>query len=696
MQTDAAVQRRALVPAVPQVASDQRLAEQVGAGSEPAFEALFNRHHRPVLAFCRRMLGSQEDAEDATQLTFLAAYHTLARSEPPEALRPWLYGIARHRCLTALRLRRERPFEDLPNGATAEPGSELSTREELRAILTDIARLPADQRAALVLAELGDLPHAEIAQILGCRRAKVKALVFQARASLTAGRVGRETPCAEIRGQLVTLRGGALRRTALHRHLRECASCRAFREEIRSRRRRVLLPVVPTVGLKRAFVAAVLGPGGAGVGETALTSGGLFAAALAAVIFHAGGMGGAGAPRGPADDAGRPVARTAVGVPAGGWPGMSATTRSGWATGEHVTGRRSAACVSTSVIGDHPAEATPPVSSQATDNSSSAVAPDNVDGDDRTPSAAEAAQPSTIPSAGKPPAPSSANTQAQPTKPVAPLGPADTNRQAEPAANAEVAEPSAPSAPAPRGDPAQADPGPPESDRPVMPAPTRQPAGDSAVAATPARPHQVDGRAAPLIPTNASDTPRRDGATSGMPATPREANGRAKPGGPLEGSGRPTFTEGPDPNGRATPAKPPAARDHAAPSEPPRPQTPSGHAGPSEQPHGQTPSRPSPGTGPFQRAQSDAEANPPVPAAASRATDGQATSPKPGGGDAPPRPTNGDGAVVPANAQESSVPGAPAGARDGHQAAGATGAKVVEGSTSAQASHPARSGPPRP
>jgi RNA polymerase sigma factor (sigma-70 family) len=261
-------------------ASDQCLVAQVRAGSERAFEALFDRHHRAIVAFCRHMLGSTEEAEDAAQLTFLAAYRELVRAEPPFALRPWLYAIARHRCLSALRARRECPVGAVPEPATDHLAAETAAREDLRMILADVARLPHDQRAALILAELGDVSHADIARILTCPRTKVKALIFQARASLAASRTARETPCAEIRAQLATLRGGALRRATLRRHLHECPGCRAFRKQLRSQRRALglLLPLFGSGG----------GAGGTALTAGALSTGGLAAIGLVAIAIHAG------------------------------------------------------------------------------------------------------------------------------------------------------------------------------------------------------------------------------------------------------------------------------------------------------------------------------------------------------------------------------------------------------------------------
>jgi RNA polymerase sigma factor (sigma-70 family) len=274
--------------AVLRLASDQRLAEWVAAGSESAFEVLYDRHHRPVLSFCRHMLGSLDEAEDALQHTFMSAYRDLLRSGPPAAVRPWLFVIARNRCISVLRARRELPAETVPERASDRLALDVAVREELRAVFAGLTRLPDDQRAALVLSELGDFSHDEIARILDCRREQVKSYVFQARSALAADRVARNTPCAEIREQLSAFRGAQLRRNALRRHLDGCAGCREFRETLRSQRRqlRALLPVAPGLGLKRAVLGAVLAGGGGGAG----TIGGLAATALIVIAIPVGGV----------------------------------------------------------------------------------------------------------------------------------------------------------------------------------------------------------------------------------------------------------------------------------------------------------------------------------------------------------------------------------------------------------------------
>ena len=259
------------------LAGDERLVEQIRRGNELAFEVAFERHGAGILAFCRHMLGSREEAEDAVQHTFAAAFRDLARDPDRKiALRPWLYTIARNRCLSLLRARREQAaeLEDLPTEGLSD---EVERRAELRELLADVRDLPEDQRAALLLAEAGGMSHAEVAQVLGCEPGSVKGLVFRARSSLIERREARYTPCSEIREQLATLRGGALRRNELRYHLRRCPGCAAYRDEIRRQRQMlaVALPVVPGLGLKsKVLAAAGIAGGGAGGGAAGGLAGG--------------------------------------------------------------------------------------------------------------------------------------------------------------------------------------------------------------------------------------------------------------------------------------------------------------------------------------------------------------------------------------------------------------------------------------
>src|SRR5919204_817222 len=227
---------RARLGPLRRLAGDERLVVAVRAGREDAFEAIFDRYQRPILSFCRHMLGSREEAEDAVQATFLSAYRDMVGSDKQLQLRPWLYAIARNQCLSLLRARRESSSLEDVEPAVDGLAAQVQQREDLREMLRDMSRLADDQRAALVLSEVGALSHEDIAQILDCPREKVKALVFQARSSLAASRAARETSCTEIREQLATASGGALRRATLRRHLRDCEGCRRVQAEVKRQR----------------------------------------------------------------------------------------------------------------------------------------------------------------------------------------------------------------------------------------------------------------------------------------------------------------------------------------------------------------------------------------------------------------------------------------------------------------------------
>ena len=195
-------------------------------------------------------------------------------------MRPWLYTIARNRCLTMLVAAQAGvgPADEV-EPAVEGLAAAVEQRADLRALLGDISRLPEDQRSALVLSELADLSHAEIADVIDVPRAKVKALVHQARTRLLAERDARELPCEQVREQLSTASGGELRRGPLRRHLSHCEGCRAYRDAVRDQHVALglVLPVLPSAGLKEAILGTISGGGAGGaaaVGGAALSGGG--------------------------------------------------------------------------------------------------------------------------------------------------------------------------------------------------------------------------------------------------------------------------------------------------------------------------------------------------------------------------------------------------------------------------------------
>jgi RNA polymerase sigma factor (sigma-70 family) len=290
---------------LPAHANDAALMRRMQGGDERAFETIFKRHQAPLLSYCRHMLSNQDEGEDALQQAFIKAHQALLHGTAPRELRPWLYAIARNCCLSAIAARR--PTTPLADHTPALAGlsDQVRQREDLRELLAGIGRLPEDQRSALLLAELDDLPHQAIATIVGCPVSKVKALIYQARSALIADRDARSAPCQDIREQLSVAHGGELRRGPLRRHLKLCVGCHDFQLALSAQRQSLaaVLPVLPSAGLAAAILGhgaahaagaasiggagagAGAGAGGAGVGATA--TGGTGIAATGTVVSTA-------------------------------------------------------------------------------------------------------------------------------------------------------------------------------------------------------------------------------------------------------------------------------------------------------------------------------------------------------------------------------------------------------------------------
>src|SRR5690242_2830288 len=100
-----------------------------------AFEALVRRHQAPLYNFCLRMLGQAEDAADVAQETFVQLYNHLSRLDERDPLTPWLYRVARNRCIDLIRRRRTLPLglaDDSDEQALSlEPADEEPLPEEL-------------------------------------------------------------------------------------------------------------------------------------------------------------------------------------------------------------------------------------------------------------------------------------------------------------------------------------------------------------------------------------------------------------------------------------------------------------------------------------------------------------------------------------------------------------------------------------
>jgi RNA polymerase sigma factor (sigma-70 family) len=274
--------------------SDERLIALTRRGHHGAFEALVQRYQPRLLAFCRHMLGSQQDAEDVLQEVFAAAFKAMLADDRAINARPWLYRIARNRSLNHLRRPQATGQDSMDiferDGGTTTADT-VHKREEFRQIVADVHELPETQRTALLLREIDALSYDQIAEAMDTTVPSVKSLLVRARVSLAEAAEARLLTCAEVRVELGQVAEGLRRTTApVRRHVRSCERCRTFRGELRKTTRALaaVYPLGPMIFLKKLWVAKV-GVGGAGAAGAAASGGAAGGTGMAGVAASAAG-----------------------------------------------------------------------------------------------------------------------------------------------------------------------------------------------------------------------------------------------------------------------------------------------------------------------------------------------------------------------------------------------------------------------
>ena len=255
--------------------SDERLIALIRAGDEAAFEALVQRYRSRLLAFCRHMLRSQEDAEDVLQEVFAASYRAIVADEREINVRPWLYRIARNMCLKHIARRRpatDGGVEELELASVSTTLDTVGVREDLRQVVADVRELPETQRTALLLREIDGLSYDQIAGAMDTTVPGVKSLLVRARVALAETAEGRLLSCDVVHYELREAAAGRMRLSgAARRHSKSCELCSGYQSELGvGRRAAALLPLGP-VALVRDLLAK-LGLG-AGAGASASAAG---------------------------------------------------------------------------------------------------------------------------------------------------------------------------------------------------------------------------------------------------------------------------------------------------------------------------------------------------------------------------------------------------------------------------------------
>jgi RNA polymerase sigma factor (sigma-70 family) len=154
--------------------------------AERSLEGLYARHADRVFGFCRRRLRSHQEAEDATQTTFLQAFRALQRGVVPVSEQAWLFKIAENVCLSAHRTNGRRSERELADGTAAIDAAPArdSGADALVGLDEALASIPRRQRDVFVLRELRGLSYKEIAVSLELSVTSVEMLVFRARRNL--------------------------------------------------------------------------------------------------------------------------------------------------------------------------------------------------------------------------------------------------------------------------------------------------------------------------------------------------------------------------------------------------------------------------------------------------------------------------------------------------------------------------------
>jgi RNA polymerase sigma-70 factor (ECF subfamily) len=176
---------------------DAELMLRVKEGDGASFGLLLEKHRSSVVHFLYRMVQNHAVAEELAQEAFLRVYRSRSTYEPTARFTTWLFRIATHLALNALRdgknERSQERFDDtgdLPVRQVSDrrPSVEQSMvyQAKLDEVRRAIAALPEKQRAAVLMHKYEEMEYSQIARVLSCSESAVKSLLFRAYEALRA------------------------------------------------------------------------------------------------------------------------------------------------------------------------------------------------------------------------------------------------------------------------------------------------------------------------------------------------------------------------------------------------------------------------------------------------------------------------------------------------------------------------------
>lgn len=177
--------------------TDEQIMEEFNAGNKDSAYLIFEKYKSRILNFAIRIVGIRADAEDVTGEVFLALISGKYTLDSNAKFSTWLFTVARNSCITKIRKRKNisglyakhpdgEGFEMQIKDSNDNPKEALEKREAKHFVQEAIAKLPLEQKEAIVLREYEKMSYQEISQTLNVTLENVKILIFRARENLKA------------------------------------------------------------------------------------------------------------------------------------------------------------------------------------------------------------------------------------------------------------------------------------------------------------------------------------------------------------------------------------------------------------------------------------------------------------------------------------------------------------------------------
>ncbi|MBA2378717.1 MAG: sigma-70 family RNA polymerase sigma factor [Blastocatellia bacterium] len=171
--------------------SDEKLVEMAVSGTPDAFGEIVKRWDRKIFALCFGMLGREDEARDAAQEAFIAAYRALPNFRGEAKVSSWLHRIAVNQCLTTRRRNRTRSEDHLDEETNEEertfvasdhysPSHTAERGERMSVVRQAVTSLPVDLRQVVVMKEFEEMTFQEISETLEIPLSTVKSRLYTA------------------------------------------------------------------------------------------------------------------------------------------------------------------------------------------------------------------------------------------------------------------------------------------------------------------------------------------------------------------------------------------------------------------------------------------------------------------------------------------------------------------------------------